>query len=292
MSRLLLPMPGNGDFAALLSSAGAGDLGPLEVRAFPDGERYVRIDADVGGRDVALVCTLAQADQHFLPLAFAADALRDLGAVSVTLVAPYLGYMRQDARFQPGEAVTSRTFARLLSSTIDALVTVDPHLHRFTSLDELYSVPARALPAAAEIGAWVAREAPDALIVGPDTESAQWAEEIAKVAAAPSVVLQKRRTGDREVSIEVPDLGSHQGRRAVLVDDIASSGRTLAAAARGIIAQGFAAPDAVVVHALFAGDALDAVKQVMRRVISTNTVPHPTNAIDVAPRVASALLTL
>ncbi|WP_421935495.1 ribose-phosphate diphosphokinase [Phenylobacterium sp.] len=289
MSRLLLPMPGNGDFAARLAAAGAFELGPLEVRAFPDGERYVRIDADVGGRDVALVCTLAQADQHFLPLAFAADALRDLGAASVTLVAPYLGYMRQDARFQPGEAVTSRTFARLLSSTVDGLLTVDPHLHRFTSLDELYSVPAQALPAAAEIGAWVAREAPDALVVGPDSESVQWAEDIANAAGVPFVVLQKRRTGDRQVSIEVPDLNAYRGRRAVLVDDIASSGRTLATAAHGIIDQGFGAPDMVVVHALFADDALAAVQRLVQRVISTDTVAHSTNAISVAPHVAEAL---
>lgn len=291
MSRLLLPLPGNTAFAGRLALQAGFELGALHVRAFPDRERYVRIEADVAGRDVVLVCTLVAADDHFLTLAFAADALRDLGARSVALAAPYLGYMRQDARFQPGEAVTSRTFARLISSAVDSLVTVDPHLHRFSSLSELYPIRTLAMSAAAEIGAWIGRTAPDAVVIGPDAESEQWAREIAESAAAPFVVMRKTRSGDRQVSIEVPDLSTFRGRRAVLVDDIASSGRTLVAAARGIAAQGFAPPDCVVVHPLFAGDAFEQVSGVVGRLVSTDTVEHPTNAISVAPLVARALTT-
>lgn len=291
MDRLLLPLPGNEAFAARLAREPGFALGALKVRAFPDGERYVRIEGDVAGRDVVLVCTLVQADKHFLPLAFAADAARDLGGASVGLVAPYLGYMRQDARFQPGEAITSRTFARLISGTMDFLVTVDPHLHRFSSLAELYAVPGHAVPSAGVIGAWIRREAPDALVVGPDAESEQWARQIAEAAGAPYVVMRKTRTGDRQVRVEVPDLSVHRGRRPVLVDDIASSGRTLVAAARGVADQGFGAPDCVVVHPLFAGDALDQVRAVVRRLVSTDTVEHETNAIGVAPLIARAMQT-
>ncbi|WP_163434697.1 ribose-phosphate pyrophosphokinase-like domain-containing protein, partial [Escherichia coli] len=69
-------------------------LGRLESRRFPDGETYVRLACNVSGRDVAIVCTLAQPDEQFLRLVFAARAARDLGAATVTLVAPYLAYMR------------------------------------------------------------------------------------------------------------------------------------------------------------------------------------------------------
>ena len=78
-----------------------------------------------------LICTLTHPDQQFLLLVFAADAARELGAREVNLVAPYLAYMRQDKRFHDGESVTSRSFARMVSSTLDKLLTVDPHLHRY-----------------------------------------------------------------------------------------------------------------------------------------------------------------
>src|SRR3546814_4803631 len=95
----------------------------LETRRFPDGESYVRLLTDVTDKCVDLVCTLARPDEGFLSLVFAADAARDLGVREVTLVAPYLSYMRQDRRFQLGEAVSSKSFARLVSATFDRLVT-------------------------------------------------------------------------------------------------------------------------------------------------------------------------
>ena len=100
--RLILPMPGNERFAERLAKEGGFELGRLETRRFPDGERYVRIISDVAGRPVDIVCTLARPDPEFLTLVFAADAARDLGATEVNLVAPYLAYMRQDRRFKSG----------------------------------------------------------------------------------------------------------------------------------------------------------------------------------------------
>ena len=76
----------------------------------------MRIDTPVRGRCVVLAGSLHQPDEKTLPLLFAADAARELGAAQVGLVAPYLAYMRQDRRFEPGEAVTSRSYARLLSA--------------------------------------------------------------------------------------------------------------------------------------------------------------------------------
>lgn len=289
MPRLVIPLPGNERFAEELAREAGSPIGALAARRFPDGEHYVRVQDDVKGRHIDLVCTLTNPDQHFLSLAFAADTLRDLGASSVNLVAPYLGYMRQDARFQAGEAVTSRTFARLLSSVVDSLVTVDPHLHRISALADLYSIPALALSAAPMIGAWVRREAPDALVIGPDAESEQWARVIAEVAGVPFLVMRKIRGGDRRVRVDAPDLTPYRGRRPVLVDDIVSSGRTLAAAAQAIAAQGMGEPVCVVVHAIFSGDALDVIRPMVSRLVSTDTVGHPTNEISVAPLIARTL---
>jgi len=285
--RLILPLPGNEIFGKRLAIAGGFELGALEMRRFPDGERYVRIDADPKGRPVDIVSS--HGDEHFLTMAFTADALRDLGAAEVNLVAPYLGYMRQDARFRPGEAITSRTFARLVSSTVDRLVTVDPHLHRFGALEELYDIPCTALQAASLIGDWISREVAAPLIIGPDAESEQWAEEVASRAAAPYVVLAKRRHGDRQVEIAMPDLQGHRGRQPVMIDDIASSGRTLVAVSAELRKQGFPSPVCAVTHAIFAGDAFAQVAAAATRVVSTDTFIHETNAITIAPLIAEAL---
>ena len=197
--------------------------------------------------------------------------------------------MRQDARFRPGEAVTSRTFARLVSCTVDRLITVDPHLHRFARLDELYEIPCVALRAAPLIGASIAREVANPLIIGPDAESEQWAAEIATQCGAPYAVLSKTRRGDRDVQIAMPDLGLHEGRQPVLIDDIASSGRTLIAASIELRKQGFPAPVCVVVHAIFGGDAFAKVSAGAVRIVSTDTVAHASNTISVASLIADAL---
>ncbi|GAB3398581.1 ribose-phosphate pyrophosphokinase [Massilia agilis] len=290
MRRLILPLPGNEAFAAALASATDAELGRLETRQFPDGESYVRLHGDPAGRAVDLVCTLAKPDAQFLPLVFAADAARDLGATEVNLVAPYLAYMRQDKRFNDGESVTSLSFARLVSSTFDRLLTVDPHLHRHPTLAALYTISTTTLHAAPQLADWIAANVESPLIVGPDEESEQWAAAIASRIDAPHAVLTKTRHGDRSVDIEVPDLAAWRGRTPVVVDDIASSGRTLAVAARKLAEQGLGKPECVVVHALFADDAWNELQPLFTRITSTDAVPHPSNRIALAPQFASALL--
>ncbi|TGY90636.1 ribose-phosphate pyrophosphokinase [Marinicauda algicola] len=287
--RLILPVPGNESFARHLAEAGGWELGAIETRRFPDGESYVRILSDVADRPVDLVCTLARPDDGFLRLAFAADAARALGASEVTLIAPYLSYMRQDRRFQPGEAVTSKTFARFLSSTFDRIVTVDPHLHRYPALSALYTIPADTLHAAPLLADWIAAEVDQPLIIGPDEESEQWVSAIARRIAAPYAVLRKIRHGDRNVDVQLPDLSEWTARCPVLVDDIASSGQTLIEAARKLPLQGFRRPVCAVVHGVFAEDSFERLMALTDRIVSSDSVPHESNAIRLAPLIAAAI---
>lgn len=265
------------------------ELGVLETRRFPDGEAYVRVRSEVTGRPVILLCSLARPDQQFLRLVFATRTLRELGATRLTLVAPYLGYMRQDKRFQSGEAVTSGHFAQLISAEVDRLVTIDPHLHRHAALSEIYTIPASALHAAPLLADWIAGQVKRPLIIGPDSESEQWVAEVARRAGAPHLVLEKTRHGDRDVEIAIPDLEAWRGRRPVLIDDIVSSGRTMIEVADGLWARGLPAPVCVAVHALFADDAFAALARRAERIVSTNTVAHPSNGISVAGLLAEAL---
>lgn len=287
--RLILPLPGNETLARQLAEAGEWELGHLETRRFPDGESYVRILSEVAERPVDLVCTLARPDDNFLRLAFAADAARALGASQVTLIAPYLSYMRQDRRFQPGEAVTSITFSRLVSSTFDRLVTVDPHLHRYPALSALYTIPADTLHAAPLLANWIAAEVDQPLVIGPDEESEQWVSDIARRIGAPYAVLRKIRHGDRNVDVELPDLSQWKARCPVLVDDIVSSGHTLIEAARKLQIEGFQRPVCAVVHGVFADDSYERLKPFTDRIVSSDTIPHESNAIRLAPLIAAAI---
>lgn len=283
MTPLVLALPGNERLAAGIAAVGGFELGEIETRRFPDGETYLRLISNVSGRSVALVCTLSDPDAKLMALLLAAGTARELGAIRVGLVAPYLAYMRQDHRFHHGEAVSAIQFARILSPAIDWLVTVDPHLHRIKRLDEIYRVPAVSLHAGPLLARWIGDRIDRPLLVGPDAESEQWVAAAASVAGAPHVVATKHRLGDREVRIEVPDLSRWRGRTPVLVDDVASSGRTLITCATTLRERGLTQPACAVVHGIFASDAYASLAELCDPIVTTNTIAHPSNGIDVAP---------
>lgn len=293
MNILLFDLGDAAELPARLCEGSDFELGELSRRRFPDGETYLRFLTSPERRHVALFCSLDDADRQSLPLLLAADAARAHGALSVGLIAPYLAYMRQDKEFHPGEAVTSRSYARLVSDAFDWLITVDPHLHRNPALSAIYSIPALAVSSAQPIADWLKASIPDAVLVGPDDESRQWVERIGELAGLEATVFRKERRGDRSVSISAPDLDRWKGATPVIIDDIASSARTLVEAVKIMRAAGYASPWCVVVHALFAGDAFDALSAAgPARVVSTNTVGHPSNRIDVAPVIREAVRSL
>jgi len=287
--RFVIALPGNETFAARLAAALDVPQSPLHWRRFPDHESYLRLDPEVAGAEVIMVCTLADPDPRLLRLLFAARTARDLGARRVILVAPYLAYMRQDMRFHPGEALTSVCFADLISEAFDALITVDPHLHRYHSLGDLYPIETHVVHAAPVLARWISAHVREPLIVGPDEESRQWAAQVAAGARAPVVIMDKSRAGDRQVRVVAPDLSRHRGRTPVLVDDIVSSGQTMVETVEQLALAGFGKPVCVVVHPLFAGHAYDRLRGVTARIVSTDTVAHDSNGISVVDAMAERL---
>jgi ribose-phosphate pyrophosphokinase len=290
---LVFALPGNEPLAAALAADLQADAGVLATRRFPDGETYLRFDTPLSGRKVVLACSLHHPDDHIMPLLFAAATARELGATEIGLVAPYLGYMRQDKRFQDGEALTSALFAKLLSPQIDWLVTVDPHLHRWHSLDQIYSVPSTVIPAAPLLAAWIKAHVENPVLIGPDAESEQWVSAVAGIASAPHVVLEKKRRGDRDVSVSIPNPAILHGRTPVLVDDIISTGHTMIAAVRHVLDQGLKPPVCVGVHAVFSGDAhAELLAAGVYRVVTTDTIPHASNLIRMSRTIAEAVSAL
>jgi ribose-phosphate pyrophosphokinase len=249
---------------------------PIEVHRFPDEESLVRVES-AGARRAVLVRSLDRPNPKLIEILFAADALRRRGVRELVLVAPYLGYMRQDRVFHEGEAVSQRVVAGLLGDAFDEVLTIEAHLHRIQTLAEIFSCPAR--------------EGRRLLLVGPDAESEPWVRAIAEIAELPFIVCQKTRSGDREVQIEVPTLPADV-EGALIVDDIASSGATLAAATRSLKESGIERVEAIVSHALFGPRAEARLQSAgLERILSTDTLPHPSNAIEVGRLIAAHLTT-
>ncbi|MCE9524287.1 MAG: ribose-phosphate diphosphokinase [Alphaproteobacteria bacterium] len=264
----------------------------IGVHAFPDGEIRVTV---APAADVTIVyATLDHPNEKIVTLLFAAEALRRGGARRLILVAPYLCYMRQDVAFRPGEAISQKVVGRMLASTFDRIVTVDAHLHRTHDIRTVFpgieSENLSAMPAMAESLRSTGFD-PSSVVVGPDAESEPWVRELAGRLSLPHVVCAKTRRSDYQVDIIVPEPERVTGKPVFLVDDLVSSGGTLSVCARALKAAGAASIDAIVTHALFPPEAGEAfIRAGIRSVRSTNTVPHPTNAIALDAVLAEALL--
>ena len=283
MEPIFFALPGNEEITQRLTKLLNATRGKVLIRHFPDGETYVQLQSDVKGKRAVLVCTLDRPDEKIVPLYFLSQTAKELGAEQICLIAPYLAYMRQDLRFHTGEGITSNYFGFLLTQFIDGLITVDPHLHRKSSLSEVYGVRCKVVHAAGHIAAWIKQHIVKPVLVGPDRESVQWVSVVADQARAPFVVLDKVRHGDKEVEVYFPDMANYREHTPVLVDDIISTARTMIAAIGSLKEMGMKAPVCVGVHGIFAGNAYQDIMQAgAADVITTNTISHQSNRIDIS----------
>jgi ribose-phosphate pyrophosphokinase len=286
---LLLAFDDECHLAEPLAAALGVSLRWIERHRFPDGESRLRLPATLPPR-VALLRGLHRPNEKLAELLIIAPAARELGAAQLTLVCPYLAYMRQDMAFRPGEAVSQRHIGQALASWFDNVITVDPHLHRVATMDEV--LPGRrgvALSAAALLGAWASRHASRPILLGPDEEAAPWVRSAAQAQGLEHGTCIKQRSGDREVRVALPGL-DFRGREVVLIDDVASTGRTLAVTAGALLQRGAAAVDVAVTHALFVDDAIAQLAAAgVRHVWSSDSVPHASNVVSLVPLLAAAL---
>lgn len=251
----------------------------IQVHYFPDREVKLRLPAKLP-EQVGIYCSLDRPNEKLIELLLAAETARELGAVKLTLVAPYLCYMRQDKAFHPGEVVSQRSIGRFLGDLFDTLITVDPHLHRIQRLEQVIpDTEVITLSATTLMAEFLQSRSITPLLLGPDAESAQWVSAIAEPMGLDYHVCSKIRSGDQNVSIKLPamDLVS---RHVVLVDDVVSSGETLAVAARQCLQQGAQRVDVLVTHPLFAEQAMEHILQAgVTAIWSTDSIIHQTNTM-------------
>jgi ribose-phosphate pyrophosphokinase len=259
------------------------------LHRFPDGESLVQIQP---GSEIAILFrSLDRPNEKLVELLLAASALRGNGARRVIIVAPYLGYMRQDIAFEPGQAVSQKVVGALLAEHFDALLTVDPHLHRIRRLAEVIpDIEAVHISAAPALARFIDDEQKPVL-VGPDAESRQWVEAIAEPHGLDVIIGDKQRQGDREVALVLEHADRVSGRPAILVDDVISSGRTLEVAAGLLLAAGATNVEALATHCLASEVDLQRLGRAgIRRVSSTDSVAGPTAAIPLAGLLADAIV--
>ena len=289
--RALYGFPDSEPAARRLADALGVTYHAVALRRFPDGESLVRVEP--AADKAILYRSLDRPNDKLVEILLAAAALRDGGSRHLTLVAPYMAYMRQDMAFNPGEAVSQRVVGRLIAAAVDRVVTVNPHLHRTTDIATVFpGIAATALDAAPAFAGWLAEAGigADCLVLGPDAESAPWAAALAARLGAEAATAVKRRDGDRAVAITLPAAVPLTGRTVLLLDDVASSGTTLAECAQAARAAAAARIVALVIHALHDDAAARRLAAAgIERVVSSDSVAHPSNAVELAPLLAAAL---
>ena len=261
--------------------AAALDIQVQEVllHHFPDGESLIRLPTTLP-EHIIICCSLNQPNDKLIELLLCEKTARQMGAKRVTLVAPYLCYMRQDFASQPGEAVSQGIIGKMLAEQFDDVITVDPHLHRIAALNQAIPIDnAISLTAADEIGRFLKQQFDHAVLLGPDSESEQWVSAIAKKIDFDYSVAKKTRQGDKQVVITLPEYNFDK-KTVVIVDDMASTGRTLAKACQLLLETGAHQVYAVVTHPLFCGDAETHIMQAgVKQIWSTDSIAHPSACI-------------
>lgn len=265
----------------------------VERHCFPDAELRLTLpfaEARAFPETLVLYRSLDRPNDKLVELLLLARHARRQGVTRLVLVAPYLAYMRQDIAFHPGEIVSQSIVGGFLAELFDAVITVDPHLHRIERLEQAIPIAhAIALSGAPRLAELIAERRPEALLLGPDEEALQWVAQAAALTGLDHATCRKVRRGDRDVEIHLPDTPV-AGRSVVLMDDVASSGHTVARAAEALLAAGALSVDLALTHALFAGDALAVIHAAgVGEVWSTDCIAHDSNAIAMAPVLARAL---
>ena len=286
-----------GSGSSILAKSVADDLAcellDYETRVFPDGERYVRLLRECKSEHVVVIQSMyGHPDGLFFEYCMLVDAAFGAGASQVTSVFPYFPYLRQDSRFKPGEALSSKIMVNLVeSSGTSRVFLIDPHLHRIGTVNELFNIPAFNLSAMPEMANYLLNnfDLYEPIIIAPDEEAEQWASQVANVLKVGYFVAKKVRLGDLsvDISLNYPDV---KGRDVVLVDDMISTGGTLARISLDLKKLGARKIFGTVTHGLFVTGSYQRILDAgMSSIITTDTVPNKYSVVSVAPLVARAL---
>lgn len=264
-------------------------LVPVEHKVFPDGEVYIRIHEEIKNKTVILVQSFYPQNKGVVEFLLMADLCLDLGASEIIAVVPYLAYMRQDKRFREGEAISAKTILKLLQNAgVKRLITCDIHNPNVLSW---FSGKAVNLMVAPLLAKFVAKmNVGDLVVVAPDEGAIERAKAASEVLNAEYAVIHKERdyeTGEIKMDVTGVEV---TGKSVLLIDDMISTGGTIALAAKKLKEFGAKKIYAACTHGLFVGDAVNKImKAGVEQIISTDTIEGKFSFVSVAEPIAEAL---
>jgi ribose-phosphate pyrophosphokinase len=254
-------------------------------KRFPDDEFYVRILDDIAGQDVMIVQT-AYPDPKIIELFLIQDAVHDAGAKKITVILPYFGYSRQDKKFEEGEAISARAIAQHISLHADCVITVDPHKEHIL---KFFTVPAYSCSAVSTIAQYLKGKNID-FVLAPDKGAKERAREAAAHINCEYDYLEKTRIDGTTVKITPKELDA-RGKHVAIIDDIISTGGTMANSIKELKKQGAKTVSVACSHGLFIGDAKEKLLTAdCDEIISTDTIETEFSKISAAECIAETLL--
>jgi ribose-phosphate pyrophosphokinase len=254
-------------------------------KRFPDDEFYLRLLDDISGEDVVIVQT-AYPDQKIIELFLMQDAVHDAGAKKITVVLPYFGYSRQDKKFEQGEAISARAIAQHISLHADSVITVDPHKEHIL---KFFTTPAYSCSAVSSLADYVKKQSID-FVLAPDKGAKQRAQEAAARINCDYDYLEKTRIDGTTVKVTPKKLDVH-GKKIVIIDDIISTGGTMAHSIKELKKQGAKHVSVACTHGLFIGGAKEKlISAGCDEIIATDTIQNEFSKVSVASCIAETFL--
>jgi ribose-phosphate pyrophosphokinase len=247
-------------------------------KRFPDDEFYTRIMDDISGEHVVIVQT-TYPDPNIVELLILQNAVDEADAKEISVVIPYFGYARQDTKFKDGEPLTAKAMANIISLNANRVITVDPHKEHIL---DFFSTSAFCCSAVSELAKYLEKKNID-MVLAPDKGALERAKEASKIIGCDFDYMEKTRIDGSTIEIKPKNLDA-QNKNVAIIDDIISTGGTMAKSIQELKKHGAKNVFVACTHGLFVGDAVKKLNSAgCNEIISTDTVESEFSKVKIAP---------
>lgn len=273
------------------------EQGKAEISSFPDGEKLIRLESDVRGRDVYIIqSTCTPVDENLVELLVFLDCVRRASASRITAVIPYFGYARQDRKDAGRVPITAKLMANIITSAgADRVLSMDMHAKQ---LQGFFDIPVDHLTAEPVLVQYLKQKRiSDLTVVAPDVGNMKTASRYATALGAELAIIHKRRLSGQDVHCD-EIIGAVEGRNVVMVDDMISTAGTITSAAKMVKDRGAKKIVVGATHGVFCGSAIGRLQDApIDEIFVTDTIPVQENVselknlkvLSVAPLIGEAM---
>ncbi len=255
-----------------------------EIKRFPDGELYLRVLQTVKQEHVVVIQT-THPDERIIELLLLLDALKRADAATVTVIIPYFGYGRQDKQFKEGEPISAQLMATLISMNSNRIITVDPHKEKIL---DFFTVPAYGISAVELLSNYLNNKNID-VVLAPDKGALNRAQKTAALLNCEVDFLEKTRIDGSTIQITPKSLDV-KNKNVAIIDDIISTGGTMASAIQELKKQKATKVYVSCTHGLFVGSAIEKLRAAgCDEIISTDSICSSFSIVKISPIIAKAL---